>query len=213
MVPQFALSVTQTTLTWRSQSKWLMGLVPGGRLRTPSGFRRPSSSERYGTMMEVRRASIDTIAKWMFRGMDRIRHKEAFDVSAQVPVAHDFSGFANLRQCLLVTYKRSGEPMPSPINFGMADGKIYVRAEVNMGKLKRIRNNPHVVLVPCSFRGKPRGPAVSATARLLPESEVAHADSILAGNWSFPMKIFERSVEAGFDLPILYVEFTPETPA
>lgn len=163
--------------------------------------------------MQAGQRPIDVIAKVGFRVMDMMRHREAFNVSAHAPAARDFSGFTKLRQCLLVTYKRSGEPMPSPINFGMADGKLYVRAEANMGKIKRIRNNPHVVLVPCSCRGKPHGPAVSATARILPEAEVAQADAIVAGNWSRPMKMFERSVQAALDLPILYVEFTAQNPA
>jgi uncharacterized protein len=155
---------------------------------------------------------IDKMANLMFRGMDVIRHKEAFDESAYIPAAQDFSEFADIRQCLLVTYKRSGEAMPSPINFGLADGKLYVRTEAKMGKLKRMRNNPRVVLVPCSFRGKPKGRAVGAVARFLPEAEVAHADDVIAANWSLPMKAFERSLDIGskrFDLPSVYVEFTP----
>ena len=44
------------------------------------------------------------------------------------------SGFGHLRghkYCLLVTYKRSGEPVPTPVWFGLADGKLYVRSDAS----------------------------------------------------------------------------------
>jgi hypothetical protein len=45
----------------------------------------------------------------------------------------------------------------------------------DMGKTKRIRNNPQVTVAPCTIRGKVTGPEVPAIARLLPPEEHAHA--------------------------------------
>ncbi|MUL46632.1 hypothetical protein FZI85_11015 [Mycobacterium sp. CBMA293] len=86
------------------------------------------------------------MGRLMFRGMDMLRHREAFDIGA--PTGSDFSGFDRARQIVLVTFKRSGEAMPSPINHGLADGKLYVRTDASTGKVKRLRNNPRVVVVP-----------------------------------------------------------------
>lgn len=63
----------------------------------------------------------------MFRGMDKMRHRGAFDVGT--PTGTDFTGFDTTRQIVLVTFKRSGEAMPTPINYGVADGKLYVRTD------------------------------------------------------------------------------------
>lgn len=153
-----------------------------------------------------------TMGKLMFRGMDKVRHRSAFDVGAATPRGKDFTGFNQTRQILLVTFKRSGEAMPSPINHGVADGKIYVRTDASTGKVKRINNNPRVVVVPSGLRGKPKGQAVAGIARILPESEHAHAYKVIAANWSLPMKLFERSLDKGsaaFGIPTTYIEIEP----
>lgn len=146
----------------------------------------------------------------MFRAMDKMRHRAAFDIGE--PTATDFTGFERTRQVVLVTFKRSGEAMPSPINHGVADGRIYVRTDASTGKVKRIRNNPHVIVVPSSLRGKPRGRPVAGIARILPESEHAHAEQVIAANWSLPMRIFERGLDKGSaatGVAIAYVEISP----
>jgi uncharacterized protein len=155
----------------------------------------------------------EAMGKLMFRGMDKMRHRSAFDIGALTPQGKDFTGFDKTRQILLVTFKRSGEAMPSPINHGVADGKIYVRTDASTGKVKRINNNPRVVVVPSSLRGKPKGQAVAGMARILPESEHAHAYKVIAANWSPPMKLFERSLDKGsaaFGIPTAYIEIAPE---
>jgi len=148
----------------------------------------------------------------LFRGMDKMRHRGAFDVAAMTPEGKAFTGFGTTRQILLVTFKRSGEAMPTPINYGVAGGKIYVRTDASTGKVKRLRNNPRVVVVPSTFRGKPRGQAVAGHARVLPESEHAHADRVIAANWSKPMTLLERSLDKGgeaFGISTAYIEITP----
>jgi PPOX class probable F420-dependent enzyme len=153
-----------------------------------------------------------TMSKLMFRGMDKMRHRRAFDVGGLTAESKDFSGFDQTRQILLVTFKRSGEAVPSPINHGVADGKIYVRTDASTGKVKRINNNQRVVVVPSSLRGKPKGQAVAGIARILPEAEHAHAYEVIAANWSPPMKVLERGLDKGsaaFSIPTAYIEITP----
>jgi uncharacterized protein len=159
---------------------------------------------------------IDKINSVFYRMMDKMRDKRAFEVAAESPTGHDFAGFEKVRQVVLVTYRRDGEAVPSPIYHGVADGKVYVRTDARTAKIKRLRNNPRAVLVPSSFRGKPVGQAVSATARILADSEVAHADAVIAANWNLGGRMFERGVvdtaAKQFDLPTAYVEFTPVAP-
>lgn len=151
-----------------------------------------------------------TFSKVMFRGMDKMRHRDAFDVGA--PTGTDFTGFEKYHQIVLVTFKRSGEAVPSPINHGVADGKLYVRTDASTGKVKRIRNNPNVLVVASSLRGKPSGPVVAGVARILAETEYAHADAVIAANWSLPMKLFERGLDKGsqtMGVPMAFIEITP----
>ena len=156
----------------------------------------------------------ERLRELMFRGMDKMRHRGAFDVASMTPTGVGFSGFDKTRQIVLVTFKRSGEAMPSPIYHGLADGKLYVRTDASTGKVKRLRNNPRVVVVPCTLRGKPNGQAVAGTARILPEAEHARVDRVIAANWSPPIKVFERGLAKGaevFDIPAAYIEITPAT--
>ena len=151
-----------------------------------------------------------TFSRLMFRGMDKLRAPEAFDIGA--PTAADFTGFERYRQIVLVTFKRSGDAVPSPINHGVAGGKLYVRTDASTAKVTRIRNNPNVLVVCSDLRGRPRGPVVAGVARILDEAEHAHADAAIAANWSLPMKLFERSLDAGsrtLGVPMAFVEITP----
>lgn len=154
-----------------------------------------------------------TFGRIMFRGMDKMRHPEAFEIGE--PTATDFTGFEGYRQIVLVTFKRSGEAVPSPLNHGASDGKLYVRTEASTAKVKRIRNNPNVIVVPCNLRGRPSGPVVAGVARILPEAEHARADAAIAANWSLPMKLFERSLDRGsqtFGIPMAFIEISPAGP-
>src|SRR5205809_6810336 len=75
----------------------------------------------------------------------------------------------------LTTFRKTGVGVPTPVWFGEQDGKLYVMTRSDMGKAKRIRNNPQVRVAPCSIRGKVKGPEFAATARILPPEEHARA--------------------------------------
>jgi uncharacterized protein len=144
--------------------------------------------------------------------MDKMRHRGAFNVGSMTATGKDFTDFGQTRQIVLVTFKRSGEAMPSPINYGVVDGKLYVRTDASTGKVKRIRNDPRVVVVPSGLRGKPRGQPVAGLARILPESEHAHADEVITANWSPLMRVLERSLDKGsekFGVPMAFIEIAP----
>jgi uncharacterized protein len=104
-----------------------------------------------------------------------------------------------------VTYRKSGEPVPSPVLFGMTDGKIYIRSERRTAKLRRLAANSAVLVAPCSFRGRPLGPFVRGAARVVPATEEAHTYAALRSNYRW----LDRLYESGADrLPIdsVYVE-------
>jgi uncharacterized protein len=71
----------------------------------------------------------------------------------------------------LATFRKSGARVDTPVWFGEADGKIYVKSRNDSGKFKRIRNNPDVRVAPCNVRGKITGPEFVGRARILPSQE------------------------------------------
>jgi hypothetical protein len=75
----------------------------------------------------------------------------------------------------LVTFRKNGQKVATPVWFGEEGDKLYVMTRSDMGKTKRIRNNPQVTVAPCTMRGKVTGPVSAATARILPLEEQAHA--------------------------------------
>ena len=114
------------------------------------------------------------------------------------------------RQGLVVTWKKSGEAVPSPVNIALSDdGNLYFRSEPHVAKIKRLARNPRVRVCACNMRGKPLGPPVDGTARVLPQSEHERAYSILEANWDRPTKLLERIYDR-IGVPAAYVEVTPD---
>lgn len=57
----------------------------------------------------------------------------------------------------LETVRKSGVTVATPVWFVEHDGKFYVRTVSDAGKVKRIRNNGQVRIMPCGQRGEPKG--------------------------------------------------------
>ena len=91
----------------------------------------------------------------------------------------------------MTTYKRSGEAVPTPLWFGLADGKAYFRTYADAVKIKRIRNNPEVLIGPCDPRGKPKGPMTRATARVVSEDEKAAAERAVQSNYGLSRRVYK----------------------
>lgn len=148
-----------------------------------------------------------------YRVFDRVRHPAANAIAHERGTAADFASLAGSRQCLVVTFRRSGEPVATPVNFGLsADGRLLFRSEPHVAKVARLRRDPHVRVCACSVRGKPRGPLVEATARVLPEEDASWAYPIVAANWDPATAIIERGYDR-IGVPMAYVELTPGAPA
>jgi PPOX class probable F420-dependent enzyme len=91
----------------------------------------------------------------------------------------------------LATTKKSGAAVATPVWFALDGDVMYIMTGKAAGKVKRIRNNPAVILGPCDRSGNLLGPTQPATARLLDESEYAHANSLLNRKYGFMKSIFD----------------------
>jgi PPOX class probable F420-dependent enzyme len=72
----------------------------------------------------------------------------------------------------VTTFKRDKTAVATPVWCVGKNGSLLVFSEADSGKVKRIRHDPHVTVAPCSFRGKPRGPAIEADATVAGGTEV-----------------------------------------
>ena len=87
------------------------------------------------------------------RFLDRIRSPAAARVAGEKATSGSFDELRSAKYTLLVTHKRSGEPVPTPVWAGLGeDGKLYIRTESDVAKVKRIRNDPHVKVASCGSR-------------------------------------------------------------
>jgi uncharacterized protein len=143
-----------------------------------------------------------------YRILERMRDGRAREVAGRPGKATDLAGLRGARQCLVVTFRRSGEPVPTPVNFGLSGGHLYFRSEPRTAKVKRIRREPHVRVCPCDLRGRPTGAMVECRARVLSGEAARRADAALAGNWTPVMKAMERGLDR-LPIELVYVEVEP----
>ena len=80
----------------------------------------------------------------------------------------------------LVTFRRTGQEVRTPVWFAERDGKLYVMTRSDSGKFKRIRNQPQVRLAACTIRGRITGDWIEGAARILDREQQAIAPQALA---------------------------------
>jgi PPOX class probable F420-dependent enzyme len=100
--------------------------------------------------------------------------------------------FKNQQYLNLETYKKSGQAMPTPVWFVEQDGALYVRTEADAGKVKRVRNNSQVRVVPCGNRGQVKGEWVAGIAQVVDEAMSQRIDTLLKKKYGL--------LKMGFDL-------------
>jgi uncharacterized protein len=148
------------------------------------------------------------VGRLQYRFYDRMRHPKSFEIAAEPDAAADFEALRGHHYCLLVTFKRSGEPVPTPVLFGLEGEKVYFRTEEDIAKVKRLRRDHRVRVGPCNWRAKPLGPLADGTARILSGAEADHAQQVLQRSYTRPMRVYEGTVDM-LPVDLLYVEVTP----
>jgi hypothetical protein len=77
------------------------------------------------------------------------------------------------RYIALVTFRRDGREVTTPVWCVALDGKVYAYSNGNAGKIKRIRATKRVRVAPSDGRGKPLGKWSEGTGRLVAEPDLA----------------------------------------
>ncbi|NMH90408.1 PPOX class F420-dependent oxidoreductase [Pseudonocardia bannensis] len=74
------------------------------------------------------------------------------------------------RYVVLTTFRRDGTPVPTAVWVAPLEDGLGVWTATGSGKVKRIRHDGRVELAESDSRGRPLGPAVAGTARVLDEA-------------------------------------------
>lgn len=152
---------------------------------------------------------MERIAKASDKFYDRMRSGAADSVADAEPTG-SIDDLKGRKYCVLVSYRKNGQPMPSPLWFGVADGKLYFQTSPDGYKVKRIKNNPEVRVAPCDSRGKPKGAPFVGKARVLAPDEAAAAERAVQSNYGAGRRMYTAFSDK---VPNVYVEVTPTTAA
>jgi uncharacterized protein len=105
----------------------------------------------------------------------------------------EFDSLAKEQYISLTTYRKSGEAVATPVWFALEGNKIYVLTLINAGKLKRLKNNPKVTLIPCNAAGKVHGKSMTGEAKVHEaESEMGqYANKSLTKKYGFLKRVYD----------------------
>jgi len=100
--------------------------------------------------------------------------------------------FARAKYISLETFRKTGVGVRTPVWFAAdpaAPEMFYVYSEADAGKVKRIRNNQHVRVAPCSVRGTLRGAWVDGQAHLIDGEEAEKGQELLRRKYGWMKRI------------------------
>ena len=89
------------------------------------------------------------------------------------PVVSGFHHLAEQRTVAVRSFRRSGEPVDTPVWSVVSDGVLYFGTPAHTHKVARIRRNPAVEVAPCDSRGRIEGAWTRGSAHFLTEAEFA----------------------------------------
>ncbi|MBV9412601.1 MAG: PPOX class F420-dependent oxidoreductase [Acidimicrobiia bacterium] len=148
---------------------------------------------------------MERMAKASDKFYDRMRHADASSVADAEPTGN-IDDLKGRKYCVVVSYRKNGQAMPSPVWFGTGSGKVYFLTSPDGYKVKRMRNNPEVRVAPCDSRGKPLGPPFVGKARVLSDDEAPAAERVLQSNYGIGRRIYSAFSAR---VPTVCVEVTP----
>lgn len=101
-----------------------------------------------------------------------------------------FPSLVNERFVSLVTFRKDGTAVATPMWFAERERTIYMATGSSLAKVKRIRRTPRVTLAPCTNSGKVTGAALECRARMVSDAaEKARAEEALDKKYGMPRRI------------------------
>jgi len=111
----------------------------------------------------------------------------------------------------LITYRKSGQAVRTPVWFVQDGTKLYVMTGKDAGKIKRIRNNSSIVVEPSDRTGKSLGATQPAQAQVISDPAVeARAITLINQKYGFMKRMFDfMALFNGGTKNRAYIEITP----
>lgn len=89
----------------------------------------------------------------------------------------------------LETYRKNGYVVATPVWFTLDADKIFVVTRSDTGKVKRLKNNQRVRVMPCGMRGEPKGQWAEGQARFTAPVEFERALQQRSKKYGFKAKL------------------------
>ncbi|GAB4429357.1 MAG: PPOX class F420-dependent oxidoreductase [Anaerolineales bacterium] len=106
----------------------------------------------------------------------------------------NLSLFDNHQYLNIETFRKNGNGVKTPVWFVQNDDALLVWTESQSGKAKRIRQNGHVNIAPCTASGEPLGEWVSASAFVHDSPEaVAQVTQSMRRKYGVPFTLFRMA--------------------
>lgn len=101
--------------------------------------------------------------------------------------------FSGEKYINIQTFRRNGEAVPTPVWFAEKDETMYARTFEKTGKVKRLRREPRVRVVPSDARGEPKGEWVDARTRIVEagSEEAGRANRLLNKKYGLMKRLIE----------------------
>jgi uncharacterized protein len=86
-----------------------------------------------------------------------------------LPLNNNDNSLETGKYICILTYKKNGDGVSTPVWFIRKDNKIYIRTSNQSGKVKRIKNNNIVSYALCNISGRIKGEWHSGVAKIEPD--------------------------------------------
>jgi len=97
--------------------------------------------------------------------------------------------FSEQKYINLETYKRDNTPIKTPVWFVIDNDLIYIITRESTGKVKRLKNNQNVRVVPCSFKGEIKNEWVNGKAQKIMGSEADKVIELRKKKYGFAVRL------------------------
>lgn len=105
------------------------------------------------------------------------------------PTSAELAALAKERYVNLITFRKNGQPVSTPVWFAQRGNTLYVYTGSGSGKVKRIRNNSAVQVEPSTARGVATGPKVAGTAQIVSGSEFEQGNALIMQKYGWQRKL------------------------
>jgi PPOX class probable F420-dependent enzyme len=99
--------------------------------------------------------------------------------------------FSKEKYLNLETYRKSGQGVRTPLWFVQDKGVLYMRTPAASAKVRRIRNNLRVRVVPSDLRGNPKGEWLEGEAHLIAATEAEWVNQLVKHKYG----LFKRLID------------------